>query len=59
MKQYHQNCTLMGKTGVDFPVISRRFATRKVASPAQAVLVNLKEFYTKLSMNNFYSENTA
>lgn len=41
----------MGKTGVDFPVISHWFVTCKITSPAQAVLVNLKEFYTKLSVD--------
>lgn len=49
----------MGKTGVDFPVIYLWIAAQKVASPAQAVLMNLKEFYTKLSMDKSCPESTA
>lgn len=36
----------MGKTGIDFPVVSLRFVTFSVTSPAQAVFVNLNKSIT-------------
>jgi len=59
MQHYHQNRIMFEKTGADCPVISLWFVAQKVASLAEAVLVNLKGFYMKLSLDKSCFESTT